>query len=160
SDGVLRYVWTAREGRPGLSLAAYELATGDRSQRSDDARVLDYYGPARTIKTVSIYQALDPKQYLAPGFFKDKIVFVGASRDAESAAALKDSFLTPYRGAHGSMTFGVEIHATLAANLLQHKEIRILDPRTEMLLLLVLPLLSTLVFMYLRPLAGGLAFVA
>ncbi|HEX4824356.1 MAG TPA: adenylate/guanylate cyclase domain-containing protein [Candidatus Polarisedimenticolaceae bacterium] len=160
SDGVLRYAWTAREGRPGLALAAYELATGDPSQRSDNGRVLDYYGPARSIKTVSIYQALDPKQYLPPGFFKDKIVFVGTSRDADLAGASKDSFLTPYRGAHGSMTFGVEIHATLAANLLEHRQIRLLDSRAETALLLLLPLLSTLVFMYLRPLAAGGAFVA
>ena len=51
------------------------------TRRSATARraLLDYYGPPRTIKTVSIYQALDPKKYLPPGFFKDKIVFVGAS---------------------------------------------------------------------------------
>ena len=78
ADGVIRYAWPARDGRPGLALAAYELATGDTSQRTGDARFVDYYGPARAIKTVSIYQALDPKQYLPPGFFKDKIVFVGA----------------------------------------------------------------------------------
>src|SRR5262249_37807072 len=117
SDGVLRYAWPAREGRPGLALAAYELATGDSSQRTAEARQLDYYGPARTIKTVSIYQALDPKQYLPPGFFKDKVVFVGVSMGAAAGLSQKDEFLTPYRGAQGSMTFGVEVHATLAANL-------------------------------------------
>ena len=160
SDGVLRYAWLAREGRPGLALAAYELATGDKSQRTDESRYLDYYGPARTIRTVSIYQALDPAQYLPKGFFKDKIVFVGSSRAAELAASSKDTFLTPYRGAQGSMTFGVEIHATLAANLLERRQIRLLDPRAELVLLLVLPLMATLVFMYLRPLAAGLAFLA
>jgi adenylate cyclase len=161
SDGVLRYVWPAREGRPGLALAAYELATGDRSQRTAEARILDFYGPARSIKTVSVYQALDPKQYLPPGFFKDKIVFVGASMDAgNTPSAAKDTFLTPYRGGHGSTTFGVEIHATLAANLLEHRKVELLDSRMEMLLLLLLPLFATLIVMYLRPLAGGAAFVA
>jgi adenylate cyclase len=160
SDGVLRYAWPAREGRPGLALAAYELATGDTSQRTTDARQLDYYGPARTIKTVSIYQALDPKRYLPPGFFKDKLVFVGVSMGAAAGLAQKDEFLTPYRGAHGSMTFGVEIHATLAANLLEHREVKLFDRRLEMLLLLLLPLVSTLTFMYLRPMAGGAAFLA
>jgi len=160
SDGVLRYAWPAREGRPGLALAAYELATGDTSQRTANTRHLDYYGPARAIKTVSIYQALDPKQYLPPGFFKDKIVFVGKSMDAAPGSAEKDAFLTPYRGAHGSTTFGVEIHATLAANLLEHREIRLADHRLEILFLLLLPLVSTLTFIYLRPLAGGAAFLA
>jgi adenylate cyclase len=159
SDGVIRYAWPAREGRPGLALAAYELATGDTGRRDARARVLDYYGPARTIKTVSVYQALDPAHYLPPGFFKDKIVFVGASMDAAPGLAEKDAFLTPYRGAHGSTTFGVEIHATLAANLLEHRQVRLLDHKLEVLLLLLLPLVSTLTFIYLRPLGGGVAFL-
>ncbi len=159
SDGVIRLIWPAREGRPGLGLAAYELATGDTSHRTADPRYFDYYGPARTIKTVSIYQALDPKQYLPPGFFKEKIVFVGASMDAEPGLVPKDSFLTPFRGRHGSTTFGVEVHATLAANLLEHREIRLLDRRLEIALLLVLPLIASLTFIALRPLAGGAAFL-
>jgi adenylate cyclase len=156
SDGVLRYAWPARDGHPGLALAAYELVTGDTSQRTDEARWLDYYGPARSIKTVSIYQALDPAQYLPPGFFKDKIVFVGLSMDAAVAVkAAKDAFLTPFRGAQGSTTFGVEIHATLAANLIEHRQIGLLDRRVEIALLLLLPLMACLIFMYLRPLAAG-----
>jgi len=140
SDGVIRFAWPAREGRPGLGLAAYELATGDTSQRTADARLLDYYGPARAIKTVSIYQALDAKHYLPPGFFKDKIVFVGKSMDAEAGLLSKDSFLTPFRGKDGSTTFGVEVHATLAANLVEHRQVKLLDRRLEIVLLLLLPL--------------------
>jgi adenylate cyclase len=160
SDGVIRYVFPAREGRPGLGLAAYELATGDRSHRTPDARQIDYYGPARAIKTISIYQALDPRQYLPPGFFRDKIVFVGASRDAAAGLVEKDSFLTPFRGGSGSSTFGVEIHATIAANLLEHREIKLLDRRLEGALLLLLPVVGSVTFMALRPLAGGVAFLA
>jgi adenylate cyclase len=158
ADGVIRYAWPAREGRPGLALAAYELATGDTSQRTPDARFLDYYGPARRIKTVSIYQALDPKQYLPPGFFKDKIVFVGLSQDAAPGVAPKDAFPTPFREG-GRTTFGVEIHAALAANLLEHRQIKLLDRRLEFAFLLLLPLVASLTFMALRPLAGGAAFV-
>ncbi len=158
ADGVIRYAWPAREGRPGLALAAYELATGDTSQRTADARFLDYYGPARTIKTVSIYQALDPKQYLPPGFFKDKLVFVGASQDAAPGLAKKDAFLTPFRK-DGGMTFGVEIHAVLAADLIEQRQVHLLDRRFEMALLILLPLVASLTFMALKPLAGGAAFV-
>jgi adenylate cyclase len=159
SDGVIRFVWPAREGRPGLALAAYELATGDTGQRVATARWLDYYGPARAVKTVSIYQALDPKQYLPPGFFKDKIVFVGKSMDAEAGLLAKDSFLTPFRGKHGSSTFGVEVHATLAANLVEHREVKLLDRRLETALIFLIPIIATLVFIVLRPLAGGAAFL-
>jgi len=158
SDGVIRFFWPARDGRSGLALAAYEVATKDLSRRTDATRLVDYYGAARAIKTVSIYQALDPKQYLPPGFFKDKIVFVGLSMDAAAGPQQKDAFLTPFRGSHGRSTFGVEIHATVADNLLEVREIKLLDPRLEMLMLLVLPLLASLIFVALRPLAGGAAF--
>src|SRR4029450_12589699 len=60
SDGVIRFVWPAREGRPGLALAAYELATGDTGQRVSSARWLDYYGPARRGETVLASQASAP----------------------------------------------------------------------------------------------------
>lgn len=158
-DGVIRYAFPAREGTPGLGLAAYELATGDTSQRTASARWLDYYGPARMIKTISIYQALDPKQYLPPGFFKDKIVFVGASMDADPGLVAKDSFMTPYRP-RGGATFGVEIHAALAANLIEKRQIELLDPWLEGTILFLLAVIASLVFMALRPLAGGVAFVA
>ena len=155
ADNVIRFVFPAREGKPGFGLAAYELAYGDRSHRTPDARYIDYYGPARTIKTISIYQALDPKKYLPPGFFKDKIVFVGKSRDAEPGNADKDTFPTPYRGT----TFGVEIHATIAGNLIENREIKLPDRRLEVALLFLLPIVASLTFMALRPLVGGAAFV-
>lgn len=158
-DGVIRYAFPAREDKPGLALAAYERATGDTSQRTASARWLDYYGPARSIKTISIYQALDPKQFLPPGFFKDKIVFIGASMDAEPGLVAKDSFLTPYRPG-GDATFGVEIHASLAANLVERRRIALLDPWLEGAILFLLPLAASLIFMALRPLGGGAALVA
>jgi adenylate cyclase len=159
ADGVIRYAFPAREGRPGLALAAYELATGDTSQRTADPRFLDYYGPARTIKTVSIYQALDPKKYLPPEFFKDKLVFVGASQDAAPGLAPKDAFLTPFRGTGVGTTFGVEIHAALAADLLERRQVHLPDRRFEMAFLFLLPLVASLTFLALGPLAGGAAFV-
>jgi adenylate cyclase len=67
--------------------------------------------------------------------------------------------LTPFRSAHGSTTFGVEIHATLAANLIEHRQIRLLDRWVEIAMLLILPLLATFIFMYLRPMAAGAALL-
>ncbi len=159
SDGVIRYAWPARDGRPGLGLAAYEIATHDNSQRNNDTRVIDYYGPARSIKTISIYQALEPEKYLPAGFFQDKIVFVGQSMDSQPGIAVKDAFLTPFRGRNGSMTFGVEIHATLAADVLEGRRITLLPRWVEALLLLLIPLVASLLFIGLRPLAGGAAFI-
>ncbi|PYQ15079.1 MAG: hypothetical protein DMH00_00090 [Acidobacteria bacterium] len=159
-DGVIRRAWLVHQERKTLGLTAYELATGDHSREALTERLIDYYGPARTVKTVSFYQALDPKQYLASGFFRDKIVFVGLSQASAPGIAAKDAFLTPFRAASGQLTFGVEIHATLAANLLEGRRIDLLPPAAEAALLFLLPLLASLVFMALRPLWGGLAFLA
>ena len=38
---------------------------------------INFYGGARSIKTVSYYQALDPEHFLPKGIFEDKLVFVG-----------------------------------------------------------------------------------
>lgn len=160
-DGVIRASWLMHDERPSLALAAYEVATGDESFRDPALRLIDYYGPPRTVPTVSLYQALAPEEYLPPGFFRNKIVFVGASRVAAAGSAeAKDSFRTPFHGGTVGNTFGVEIHATLAANLLEHTRINRVSATAEAAWLLLLPLLATLVFLYLRPLLGALALLA
>jgi hypothetical protein len=53
----------------------------------------------------------------------------------------------------------VEIHATLAGNLLDGRRIRLLPAWLETTLLLLLPLAASLVFMQLRPLMGGVVFL-
>lgn len=160
-DGVIRYGRLLHdESRPSLAMAAYEVATGDDSAREQGARLIDYYGPSRTVPTVSLYQALEPEEYLPPGFFRDRIVFVGASQVAAAGPAeAKDSFRTPFRGGSRGNTFGVEIHATIAANLLEGRRIAALAPGLETVWLLLLPLLATLTFIYLRPLLGAIALV-
>ncbi|HEV8337459.1 MAG TPA: adenylate/guanylate cyclase domain-containing protein [Candidatus Polarisedimenticolia bacterium] len=158
-DGVIRRAWLVHEDRPSLALAAYEVATSDRRFHEAADRLIDYYGPARSVRTVSFYQALEPERHLPAGFFKGKIVFVGIARSSAAGPAAKDAFLTPFRGASGESTFGVEIHATLAANLLEGKRIGLLPGAAEAALLLLLPLLAIAAFMALRPLLGGAAFL-
>jgi len=159
-DGVIRSAWLLHDRRPSLALAAYEVATGDASAREHGARVIDYYGPSRTVPTVSLYQALEPNESLKPGFFKDKIVFVGASLVAAAVPVeAKDSFRTPYRGGTRGNTFGVEIHATIAANLLEGRRITAAPPLLAAPMLLLLPLLVTLAFIYLRPVGAAFALL-
>jgi len=160
-DGTIRETWLMTDGRPTLALAAYEVATGDLSFRDErGTRLIDYYGEPRQIETVSLYQALDPAQFLRPGFFKDRIVFVGLSQvAATSISESKDSFATPFSGGEVGYTFGVEIHATIAANLLEEGTVERLRARTEAILLVFLALIATLLFIYLRPLPGVAALV-
>jgi adenylate cyclase len=159
-DGVIRSAWLLHDGRPSLALAAWEVATGTASARQGGPRLIDYYGPSRTVPTISLYQALEPDKHLPPGFFKDKIVFVGASLVAAATPAeAKDSFRTPFRGGTRGNTFGVEIHATVAANLLEGRRITPAPPLLAAAMLLLLPLLVTAVFIYLRPVGAAFALV-
>ena len=158
-DGVIRSAWVVHQDRKTLPVAATEIATGRPLPGDRDQRLIDYYGPARTIRTVSFYQALDPERFLPPHFFRDKIVFVGLSQATAAGPAAKDAFPTPFRGASGQPTYGVEIHATLAGNLLEGRRIDLLPAAAEAALLLLLPLAASLAFMALRPLWGGLAFL-
>ena len=159
-DGVIRSAWVMHGDRPSLALVAYETATHDRSLRSHGERLIDYYGPSRSIRTVSLYQALEPAEHLPPGFFKDKIVFVGLSLVAASGPKeSKDSFRTPFRGGTRGNTFGAEIHATIAGNLLEGRRVTPAHPAVAALLLVALPFLAMLAFVTLRPVAGSLALV-
>jgi adenylate cyclase len=160
-DGVIRSAWLSPEDRPGLALAAYEIATGDTSHHDEKgSRFIDYYGKARKgIRTVSLYQALEPEKYLPADFFRGRIVFVGISEATAAGQAGKDSFLTPFTGAGGETTYGVEIHATIAANLLDGRQIDILPAGLETVLLLLMPVVALLAFTYLKPLWGGVALV-
>ncbi|HEU5180218.1 MAG TPA: adenylate/guanylate cyclase domain-containing protein [Candidatus Polarisedimenticolia bacterium] len=159
-DGIIRTASMSYGGHEALSLAAVRVAAKNLQARDTGPRLIDYYGPPRTIPTVSYYQALDPAQYLPPDYFKDKVVFVGLSQATATGISAKDAFLTPFRGAAGDLTFGVEVHATVAANLLEGRRIRLLPRGAEAAMLLLLPLAATLVFLALRPLWGVLAFGA
>lgn len=159
-DGVIRSAWLLHETRPSLALAAYEVATEDTSAREHGPRLIDYYGPSRTVPTVSLYQALEPGEYLPPGFFKGKVVFVGASLVAAATPTeAKDSFGTPFRGGSRGNTFGVEIHATVAANLIEGRRITPAPLFLVALLLLLLPVPVTVAFIRLRPVGAAAALV-
>jgi adenylate cyclase len=155
-DGVMRDAFLNPRATPGLALAAYQVATGDLSYSSESGpRAIRYYGPPRTIETVSLYQALDPGTFLPEGFFKDRIVFVGASQVVASAFSdVKDSFPTPFSGGTVGHTYGVEIHATIAANLLDGQRFVPISARGEVVMLVALALVATLLFVFLRPVAG------
>jgi adenylate cyclase len=161
SDGVIREAWLLPDGRSSLALSAYQVGFGDaRYDDEKSSRVIHYYGPPRTIDTVSLYQALEPETYLPPGYFKDRLVFVGLSQiAAQHIGDSKDSFGTPFSGGSVGSTFGVEIHATIAANLIDQNEKRMLSAVGETLLLIVIALLGTLLFVALRPFYGAAALL-
>ena len=80
-------------------------------------RWLNYYGPPGTLPWRSFSTVLTPGG-LAPGFFKDKVVFIGAQFSADFRGKGKDEFATPYTRWDRKFAPGVEIHATAFLNLL------------------------------------------
>ena len=88
--------------------------------------LINYYGSVALIPTVSFFDALKP-QY--ESFFRNKIVFVGKHlqtsflRDDE-----KDTFRVPVPG---YVMDGVEVHATIASNLLDRTWVHRYPPELE-----------------------------
>jgi adenylate cyclase len=110
-DGVLRWM------QPGPDSFAATAARLSGAQIADAARnvLLQFRGGARAYATVSYYQALKPQEFLPPGAFKDKIVFVGLSTQtaADASAGAADAFATPFTARTGKLTAGVEAQATM-----------------------------------------------
>ncbi len=93
------------------------LATvgGETAGRIPPGAMVRPFGPARTVPTVSYYQALDPQSFLPPRFFDGKVVLVGLS--LQSAASAEDggadAFASSFTTLTNQLTPGVEVQATL-----------------------------------------------
>ena len=92
--------------------------------------LLNFYGPSRTITTIPYYMAVAEDRPLPPGFFKDKIVFVGLNLKSRNGPSQRESFVTPF----DQLTYGTEIHATAASNLMSGDWISRLPKKYELLL--------------------------
>ena len=82
------------------------------------SRYINYYGPPRTIKTIPYYQAMQIQDGTYDGKSMDlngKAVFVGLSEIL--LADRKDSFYTVFSTADGIFVSGVEIMASVFANI-------------------------------------------
>ncbi|MBB4041258.1 adenylate cyclase [Microvirga flocculans] len=114
-DGYLRRMPTLHDG---FAAEALRLS-GAQAAPAPDGALIQYFGPDRSYPTASYYQALDPANFLPPGYFKDQIVLVGLSpKTATTAdASTPDTFLTPYTLTEGTLTAGVEVQATILDNL-------------------------------------------
>src|ERR1700722_12661892 len=82
---------------------------------------VNYYGPEFTLPSVSLYKAIaDHDPDVPTGFFRNKVVFVGAKLQTHLAAERKDEYLTPYSYLPDNQWMsGVAIHATAFLNLIR-----------------------------------------
>jgi adenylate cyclase len=94
-----------------------------------ESRLLDYYGPPRSIRTIPYHRVLerarddgDPTQADA---LAGKVVFVGFSGvTAIEQDQVRDDYRTVFSRADGLNLSGVEIAATALANLLEDRPVR------------------------------------
>jgi adenylate cyclase len=115
-DGVMRRAPPVAESFSEAILRA----RGESPAPAPQGALLQFFGGARSYPTVSYYQALDPERFLPPGFFRGRIVLVGSSLNAAPAidGNARDAFETPFTIRSGTLTAGVELHATILDNLI------------------------------------------
>lgn len=141
SDYGIRRLYPGKP-RPGLDLwpvATWQVAQalGARLPEDDKARFsrrwVNYYGRAGSIESISYFRALVDKGGVPPGYFKDKVVFVGGrSQLGNGTKILLDEFNTPWSRFHDrAYTPGAEIQATIFLNLLHHEWLERLPFSTE-----------------------------
>jgi adenylate cyclase len=170
ADGYLRRVQLMFPDGPALSLAAVESYLGEETapeklltpaEMEGSQALINFSGPTQNMPTVSYYQALDPKTYLPPDFFKGKLVFVGMAVNAEANiyTATADHFLVPFSRYDGAYMPGVKVHANAALSLLRNRFIRHFSVRELSLIGAALGLISAFAFLSLPLLLSSLLFL-
>lgn len=155
-EGTVRSFFVPGESDVTEGLRSLAVAAAGRPETTPNERALiNFYGPAgRGIRSLSYYQVLEPEVPLPEEFVRDKIVLVGLMLRTETGPAQKDSFLTPF----GRM-FGVEIHATAAANIGSGSWIKRADRLTELGILSATALVVGCGVVAAPPVAGAVLLV-
>ncbi|HVT54261.1 MAG TPA: EAL domain-containing protein [Dongiaceae bacterium] len=133
--------------RLGTAAETGSIAVGDRTIpiNSEAESIVNYYGPGKTFPTYSLGDVIAGK--FAPGTFKDKIVFVGAT-----LTALHDLFKSPF----DLNLPGVERHATITSRILDGRSLVKPDYALALNLLAIVALgLVTAAFTARLPAAAG-----
>ena len=119
------------------------------------SRYINYYGPPRTVTTIPYYQALQIRNGLYDGRPMDlagKTVFVGLSEII--LADRKDSFYTVFSQGNGVFISGVEIMASVYANIRDDTSVRPIGLTTTLLLILLWGLILGIVCHLSSPVVG------
>ena len=157
-DGTVRRPLPISSDLPSFSSQIVRLYLGQERHRirtdPSQAILINHFGPPRTIKTISYYQALEADRMLPLGTFTDKIVLIGRALQAapEPQRTSPDVFPTPFTFDAGGPTAGVEIHATIVANLLAGQMVNEPSSGVRYSLLFLLALIGSLTTLRLKPL--------
>jgi len=151
SDGILREFPLERTNAPSFPVAAAEaVGLTARSLTPNQNRYVAYYGDQGTLVWNSYQFAYNS----GPGYFKDKIVFIGGKPTIVTLGETTDFFSTPFSRWGGAPMPGVEVHATMFLNLLRHDWLTRLGTGTEFMVILAAGTLFGVVFSRMRPVPG------
>jgi adenylate cyclase len=125
-DGRIRTFPTtpskATEAYPFLAYAAAGVSRHPEWRLPGPRDMIKYYGSAReNARIISYWEMFEKMAPRDEASFKDAVVFVGLLLRSDTGPAQKDSYFSPFGG---EMIFGVEIHATIAGNLIEQSWIR------------------------------------
>ncbi len=167
-DFVIRGLFPGELGDivSSLGWASAEVLGAKVTQGKDDKekekikfqeRWINYYGPPRHIPGVSYFKAIsdEPGIRTPPGFFRDKIVYVGAHVITKLQGERKDEYRSPYSfwlpGTKTKFMPGVEVQASVFLNFWRGDWLTRLPRRTEGLILIATGLLFGIGLVQLRP---------
>jgi len=142
--------------------AATLQAAGEAVPPLPGDALIRHYGPAYTLRYVSYYQALDPKQFLPSGLFEGRYVLVGLDLKSspETGRSADDRYATPYLFSSEGLTPGVELHASLLLNALHGDYVRPLPYFLRLLLLVAAVAAGSAAFRNWHPWRSSLLLVA
>ncbi len=144
---------TPDENLSSLSWAAAQLMNLPAArERVAKERWLKYYGGPETIPHISFHEAIDPE--LRKGFFKGKVVFVGARPTTTLLTERRDEFRNSYASSWNDRFIfmpAVEVHATSFLNLYRQDWLLRLPPVVDLLLLFAWALFGGAVLPRLSP---------
>jgi adenylate cyclase len=140
---------------PTLSWAAAVMAGAPVTKNPKwlkEVHWLNYYGPPAYLPNVSYFRALAPGD-LPPGFFKDKMVFIGTHTFTKTSGGRKDEYPSPYSvvSLKGKFMPGAEIQATMYLNLLREDWLNRIPLQQEGWMILLLGILFGFGLAQLRP---------
>ncbi len=156
-------------GGDDMASAPWRMAVvlGGKLVDTDEARVeprwMNFYGPADTFPMLPYAQVLAEAD-IKPGYFHDRIVFVGGRSTLSTLGAGKEDYRNPFGLLGGSFSPGVEVHLNAMLNLLNGEWLTRLDSRIELSLVVFIGLLLGGALPRFRPhaaaLLAGIAIVA
>ncbi len=163
SDFMIRQHYHHLEGRiegapPSLSWTAARMAGVKFAEDPAEQLVerwVNYYGPPGTIPNVS-YERAFYGDGVPPGYFRDKVVFIGARPMTAAFIEKRDELRSPYSTPGREYAFQpmVDIHATELLNLMRGDWLRRPSLIVEGLMVLAAGLIFGFGFIYFRPIAA------